>query len=99
MRLTKQAAKRQKLEEDIKRLKLRGYSSRDIAEKLGLTENRVNDILFQSLTSSKLLLNQHNERAHKAGLPGFDIAKVSTDFSSLQALGDAVKNYQKQNEI
>lgn len=99
MRLAKQAAKRQKLEEDIKRLKLRGYSSRDIAEKLGLTENRVNDILFQSLTSSKLLLNQHNERARKAGLPGFDIAKVSTDFASLHALGDAVKNYQKKNEI
>ena len=95
MRLQKSAYRRMKLEEDIKRLKLKGYSNRDIASEIGITENRVADILKESLIASKLGLNKHNETAYKAGLPGFEPAKIATDFSSLQKIGDIVKKYQQ----
>lgn len=98
MRIQKMAYKRMKLEDDIKRLKLKGYSNRDIAKELGITENRVIDILEESLKASKLHLNKHNEEAHKAGLPGFEPAKIASDFSSLQKVGEAVKKYQKTQQ-
>lgn len=95
MRIQKSAYKRKKLEEDIKRLKLQGKTNRDIAKALGLTENRVNDILDESLKASKLKLDDHNKKASVSGLPLFDVAKINTDFSSLSSLGDMVKKYQE----
>lgn len=98
MRLQKQAYMNRKREEDIKRLKLKGYSNYDIAKELGITERRVNDILQTSLKASKLQLDNHNKKQKAAGLPLFDVAKVSTDFSSLSKLGEAVKEFQKTAE-
>lgn len=98
MRLQKSAYKRLKLEEDIKRLKLQGYSNRDIAKKLGLTENRITTILNESLQASKLKLDNHNKTAEAAGLPLFNVANVATDFSALSSLGEAVKKYQDNAE-
>ena len=98
MRIQKSATRRQKQEEDIKRLKLQGYSNRDIAKKVGLTENRVTDILEESLVASKLKLDKHNETAQANGMPLFNIANVSTDFSALSSLGEAVKKYQENAE-
>jgi len=98
MRIQKSAYKRMKLEEDIKRMKLQGRTNYDIAKELGLTENRVSDILEESLLASKLKLNDHNKRAQTSGLPLFDAAKINTDFSSLSSLGEAVKKYQENAE-
>lgn len=94
MNVQKSAQKRRKLEEDIKRLKLRGFSNKDIANELGITENRVSDILSESLMASKLKLERHNAMAEAGGLPLFNVANVSTDFSSLSSLGEAIKKYQ-----
>ena len=98
MRLQKSAYKRMKLEEDIKRLKLQGKTNRDIALALGLTENRVTDILNESLVASKLKLKDHNKQASANGLPLFNVANVNTDFSALSALGEKVKKYQEGTE-
>jgi len=94
MHIQKSACKRRRLEEDIKRLKLKGYSNRDIAKKVGLTENRVSSILEESLMASKLKLERHNTMAEAKGLPLFKVSNVSTDFSSLSSLGEAIKKYQ-----
>lgn len=94
MRIQKSAMRRQKQEEDIKRLKLQGYSNRDIAKEVGLTENRVSSILEESLMASKLKLERHNAVAEAEGLPLFNVTNVSTDFSSLSSLGEAIKKYQ-----
>ena len=97
MNLLKRAYKYKKLEEDIKRLKLKGYSNEQIADKLGLTENRVRDILSASLASSKLVSNEHNKKQASLGLPGFDPANIKADFSRLSKLGEAVKAYTEKN--
>ena len=93
MNLRKQAYKRMALEESIKRYKLKGETNAQIAERLGITENRVATVLETSLQASKLQLDNHNKMQEKAGLPLFDVSKVSTDFSALSKLGEAVKNY------
>lgn len=96
MNLQKSAYKRKRLEEDIKRFKLRGFSNKDIAKELGITENRVSDILEESLLASKLHLNRHNKEAQVAGLPGFDPGKIATDFSSISKISEAIERYQKR---
>lgn len=96
MNLRKTAYKNQKLEEDIKRYKIQGLSTFDISEKVGVTPNRVEAILFESLRVSKLRQNDYNRRSKLAGLSGFDFTNISTDFSSLVSLGEAVRKYQEK---
>ncbi len=93
MNLRKSAHNYLAFEENIKRLKLKGYSDADIAAKLGTTENRVSQVLKKSLESSKLCKKKFNDDRKKIGLPGFETIKVTKDWSALAKLGEAVKNY------
>lgn len=95
MRLQKQAQKNMALEESIKRLKNRGKNNSEIAKELGITENRVNDILQRSLNHSRLVVKNLNEKAQKEGLSVSDYGKKNLHLGdkSAELLSALAKKY------